>query len=68
MPTMVRASTSGPHAARPGGGKIYRGSRKRLKRIKWRENTPIEFWVLVALLLVALFVIIPWMIRHPHHH
>jgi hypothetical protein len=68
MPTMVRASTSGPHAARPGAGKVYRGSRKRLKRVKWRENTPIEFWVLVALLLVALFVIIPWMIRHTHHH
>jgi uncharacterized iron-regulated membrane protein len=55
----------GPHDDRHGAGRVYRGSRKRIRRIKWRDNTSIEFWILVLLMLLLLFVGIPWMIRHP---
>lgn len=62
------ASASGHEGGRP--GKVYRGSRKRLRRIKWYEHTSVEFWIFVALMLLMLFGGIPWMIRHPpeHHH
>ena len=64
-------SGAGPHAGRPGVGKVFRGARKRVRRIKWRDNTSVEFWILVVLMLFILFVGIPWMIRHPpadHDH
>ena len=60
-----------PHPGRPGAGKTYRGSRKRLRRIKWQEHTPVEFWIYLVLMLVALLIVIPWLIKHPppeHHH
>jgi type II secretory pathway component PulM len=59
------------HLGRPGAGKVYRGSRKRLRRLKWREHTPAEFWILVVIVIVMLLVVIPWLINHPpaeHHH
>jgi len=64
-------SHSGLHLLGPGAGKTYRGSRKRLRRIKWHEYTPVEFWIYLVLLLVALLIVIPWLIKHPpsgHHH
>jgi hypothetical protein len=48
---------------------VYRGSRKRLRRIKWHKHTSVEFWIFVVLMLLMLFGGIPWMIRHaPEHH
>jgi hypothetical protein len=71
MPS-ARQYLSGNHShfGRPGHGRVYRGSRKRLRRIKWYEHTSIEFWIFVLLLLLMVFVAIPWLIRHPpvHHH
>jgi hypothetical protein len=66
----VRHSAEGPHLSGHRGSKVYRGSRKRIQRIKWRENTSIQFWLFVVFLLLLLFVGIPWMIKHPieHHH
>jgi hypothetical protein len=64
-------SGEGPHAGRPGVGKVYRGSRKRVRRIKWWENTSVELWIFVVLMLFMLFVGIAWMIGHPpadHDH
>jgi hypothetical protein len=61
----------GPHGARPGAGKLYRGSRKRVRRIKWRENTSVEFWIFVVLIVFMLLVGVPWLIKHPpadHYH
>jgi uncharacterized iron-regulated membrane protein len=61
-------SGSGPRA---GAGKVYRGSRKRVRRIKWRENTTVEFWICILFVLIMLFVGIPWLMRHPpeaHHY
>jgi hypothetical protein len=60
----------GPHTHRLHSEKVYRGSRKRLRRITWRGNTTPEFWIFVVFMLILLFVIVPWMIRHPadDHH
>jgi hypothetical protein len=61
-------SGSGPRA---GAGKVDRGSRKRVRRIKLWENTSVEFWIFVVFMLVMLFVGVPWLIKHPpevHHH
>ena len=64
-------SHSGPHLGRPGAGKTYRGSRKRLRRIKWYEHTPVEFRIYLLRLLVVLLIVIAWLIKYPpleHHH
>ena len=62
-------SHSGPHLGRPGAGKTYRGSRKRLRRIKWQEHTPVEFWIYLVLLLVVRLLVILSLIKHlpPEH-
>ena len=59
------ASATGPHSSGPGSGKVYRGSRKRLNRIKWQENTSLELWIFVVVVLFILFVAVPWIIEHP---
>ena len=45
--------------------KTYRGSRRRLKRIRLRDHGSWELWALLAWLAFLLFVVVPWMIRHP---
>jgi hypothetical protein len=37
-------------------GKTYRGSRKRLRRIKWRDHTPAGLWIFLMIILLVLFV------------
>jgi hypothetical protein len=37
----------------------FNGSRARLRRIRFRGNWPLEMWLLVVTVLVALFVLIP---------
>ena len=60
---------SEPHGT-PGGDRDHRGSKKRLKRITLRGNWSVEFWVFVLAILIALFVLAPWLVNHPigHHH
>ncbi len=58
--TGARQHLSHSGLGRPGAGKTYRGSRKRLRRITWSEHTPVEFWIYVVLLLVVLLIVIPW--------
>jgi hypothetical protein len=60
-------SGAGPDLGMPGRAKVYRGSRKRLRRIKWYEHTPVEVWILVVLLLVVLCVVISTMIHQLPH-
>jgi hypothetical protein len=60
-----RASTSGPQAAGPRPGRAYRGSRKRVRRIRFRDNWAVELWILVAVILFVLFVLVPWLVQHP---
>jgi hypothetical protein len=68
MGTLGRVPVSNPQTARTGAGKVYRGSNKRVRRIKWRDNTPIRLRILVALLIVALAAMMSWLIRHPPQH
>jgi len=51
-------------SARP--SKDYRGSRRRLKKIRLRGNSSWELWVVLAWVVFVLFVLIPRMIRHMH--
>jgi hypothetical protein len=39
---------------------MYRGSRKRLSRISWRDNTPVSVWVLFLILLLMIFGAFVW--------
>jgi hypothetical protein len=34
-------------------------------RITLRQNSSPEFWILMVVLLFTLFVVVPWLIRHP---
>jgi hypothetical protein len=61
----------GPHTYRPHSELVFRGSRKRVGRIKWRGNSSPELWLFLILILVLLVVVIPWMMSHSaewHHH
>lgn len=49
--------------ARPGAGKTYRGSRKRVRRITLRGNWSYEVWIFVIVILIALFVVAPRLIK-----
>jgi len=53
--------------ARP--GKVYRGSRRRLRRIKVRDNTPFSLVLTAAMVLALMIFTIAWLIQHlPAHH
>ena len=66
-----RIAAIGPHTTKPGSARTFRSSKKRLARIRMRDNFSFAFWCFVALIAFLLFVGIPWMIKHPddiHHH
>jgi type II secretory pathway component PulM len=62
---MPGAAGGGRHASQDRPGKNYRGSKKRVDRIKWRDNTPRGFWILIVLTLFLLFAGISWLVTHP---
>jgi len=41
--------------------RVYRGSRRRLRRITMRGNWTGEIWLVLVWVLFLLFVVIPWM-------
>jgi hypothetical protein len=43
--------------------KVYRGSIRRLRKIRLRDSWSMEMLLLVAWVLFLLFVVIPWMAR-----
>lgn len=45
-----------------------RGSRRRLRRIRMRENSTPLVWALLVFVLLILFVGLPWLIRRPPPH
>jgi hypothetical protein len=50
---------------------VYRGSRKRLRRLRFSGNWSVELWIFLAVMLFTLFVVVPWIVRHPpidQHH
>jgi hypothetical protein len=52
---------NGGRGMRP--AKIYRGSRRRLRQIRFRGNGSAELWLFVGWVAFLLFVVLPWMIR-----
>jgi hypothetical protein len=61
---MKLGSTSG---AAPGSRRpplTFRGSRRRLKRIKIRGNSSLELWLLVGWVVFLVLIVLPWMLRH----
>jgi hypothetical protein len=67
---MAPARTTGPQTIRRGAGRVYRGTRKRLQRIRLRENTPAGLLIFVAALVLFMIVTLALLIQHPplHHH
>ena len=65
------ASKDGPHTRRSHGQQVNRGSRKRIRRIVWWENTSVEFWIFVVNVVLMLLVALPPMLKYPpadlHH-
>jgi hypothetical protein len=53
----ARSTAGGPRMG------LERSSRNRIARIRWRENTPLGIWILLALLMMVLFVGFPWFIH-----
>jgi hypothetical protein len=50
--------------AHAGARRTFRGSSKRIRRIKIRGNGSWGMWFLLAWVIFLLAVVIPWMIRH----
>ena len=46
-------------------GLHYRGSRRRVRRIHFRGNWSKGMWLFVAWLTILLFVVVPYLLRHP---
>jgi hypothetical protein len=67
----VAAMADGPHNKRTGGAQCYRGTRKRLARIRLRGNSSIELWLFIVLVILLFAVVFPWVESHPpspHRH
>jgi H+/Cl- antiporter ClcA len=50
---------------------MYRGSSKRVRRIKWQDHTPPSFVAFMAAGLAIMVLLISWLMTHPetaHHH
>jgi hypothetical protein len=53
-----RKVRNGSHLSRPGAGRTYRGSSKRIRRIKWQDHTPPEFVTFVVVAFIIMMVLI----------
>jgi len=66
-----QTSRGGPHLSRPGVGRTYRVSAKRIRRTRWQDHTPREFVALIVIGTAIVLALIAWFITHPesgHHH
>jgi hypothetical protein len=66
-PTAIMAP-AGPYSNRSGALRVDRGSRKRLRRIRWRDNTPPGVLLLGAVLVIVLVALVVWTLEHPNAH
>ena len=48
-----------------GVGRAYRGSPKRIRRIRWQEHTPRELVVLIVVGVAIVVALISWLVTHP---
>ena len=60
----------GPHSSGSRAGRTYRGSTKRLRRLKWQDHTPPSFVAFMAAGLAIMVLLISWLMMHPEagHH
>ena len=68
---MASVELDGPHTTKPGSVHIHRGSKKRIARIRMRDHMSFAMWCYVVLMVLFLFVGLPWMAKHPvdfHRH
>ena len=61
---MKSGTTNGATPGSPRPPLTFRGSRRRLKRIKIRGNGSLEFWLFVGWGAFLVLVVLPWMMRH----
>jgi hypothetical protein len=59
---MSRASGARGNWSRP--GLTFRGSRRRLARLRFRDTWSPQMWVLVVVMGLALLFLVPWLIVH----
>jgi hypothetical protein len=62
---------SGPHFSGTRAGRTYRGSSKRVRRIKWQDHTPPSFVVFMMARLAIVVLLISWLVMHleaGNHH
>ena len=45
--------------------KAYRGSKRRIRRIRLRGNGSAGMWLVLGVVVIALFGLMPWLMRHP---
>ena len=52
----------GPHTRNPRAAAVYRGSRKRIERLRPFEEMPLDFWLIIgiAAAMLGLTVMIIW--------
>ena len=63
--------SSGAHSGGSRSGRAYRGSAKRVRRIRWQDHTPRSFVALMVAGLAITILLISWLVTHPdtaHHH
>src|SRR5271155_5483873 len=70
LPSQMQRLATGQSDSGSAGqpAKIYRGSRRRLKRITFRGNWSPELLIFVVWLVFCLLVLVPWLVRHPPAH
>ena len=44
--------------------KVFRGSPKRIRAIRWQGNGSPGLWLMLVWVLFLLLVVVPWMVRH----
>lgn len=55
------SSQGGPHLNRTRVRQFYRGSAKRVQRLKWREHTPPFVVALMAVLSAIVLAVVAWL-------
>ena len=51
-----------------GGARRYRGSKKRLSRIRITDHLSRNEIILLLIVFIILLVAVPWFAIHGHHH
>jgi hypothetical protein len=63
----VAMGSAGRYLSRSAQSQAHRGSRKRLRRLKWYKHTPIEVWIAFIMMALVVFGLVPWMWHHSTH-